>query len=224
MLVAMGSPGADAGRRERDVGSFDRRARRYDQDWRAEFHRIVVTRSAQVALSVAPDPASVLDIGCGTGSLLRMLAERLPGATSLVGVDPAPTMIEVGAGRLGDPRVRLAMAVAERLPLEDASFDLVVSTVSFDHWADQPAGLAEVARVLRPAGRLVLVDLFATGWLRAAAALGRRRDRMRTAGELHGMLAAARLHPLAWRHVYDLGPLPLVQAVIAEPGRRDGGG
>jgi ubiquinone/menaquinone biosynthesis C-methylase UbiE len=151
MLVAMGSPGADAGRRERDVGSFDRRARRYDQDWRAEFHRIVVTRSAQVALSVAPDPASVLDIGCGTGSLLRMLAERLPGATSLVGVDPAPTMIEVGAGRLGDPRVRLAMAVAERLPLEDASFDLVVSTVSFDHWADQPAGLAEVARVLRPA-------------------------------------------------------------------------
>jgi SAM-dependent methyltransferase len=95
----------------------------------------------------------------------------------------------------------------------------VVSTVSFDHWADQPAGLAEVARVLRPDRRLVLVDLLATGWLRPVAALGRRRDRMRTPAELDAMLAAARLHPVARRRVYELGPLPLVQAVIAEPAR-----
>jgi ubiquinone/menaquinone biosynthesis C-methylase UbiE len=223
MLMAMGSQRADAAR-ERDVGSFDRRARRYDQDWRAEFHRIVVTRSAELVVSLGVEPAGVLDIGCGTGSLLWTLAGRLPGAASLLGVDPAPTMIEVGAGKQGDPRVRLAMAVAERLPFADASFDLVVSTVSFDHWADQPAGLREVARVLRPGGRLVLVDLFASGWLRPVAALGRRRDRMRTARELRSMLAAARLRPLAWRSVYDLGPLPLIRAAIAEPAERDDGG
>jgi hypothetical protein len=69
--------------------------------------------------------------------------------------------------------------------------------------------------VLRPDGRLVLVDLFAIGWLRPIAALGRRRDRMQSAAELERMLADAWLAPLAWRRVYDLGPLPLVRAVVA---------
>ena len=92
-----------------------------------------------------------------------------------------------------------------------------MSTVSFAHWSDQPAGLAEVARVLRPAGRLVLVDLFAIGWLRPVTALGRRSDRVHTATELEAMLTRARLAPLSWQPVYDLGPLPLVQAVVAAP-------
>jgi len=83
--------------------------------------------------------------------------------------------------------------------------------------AHQPAGLAEIARVLRPNGRLVLVDLFAIGWLRPIATLGRRRDRMHTAAELEDMLADARLSLLGWRHIFDLGPFPLVRAVVAHP-------
>jgi ubiquinone/menaquinone biosynthesis C-methylase UbiE len=137
-------------------------------------------------------------------------------------------MLEVGRAALRGPSpVRMAQAVAERLPFRDDSFDLVVSTVSFAHWSDQPAGLTEVARVLRPAGRLVLVDLFAIGWLRPITTLGRRRDRVRTAAaELEAMLTWARLAPLAWRRVYDLGPLPLVWAVVAahQPGTAPGAG
>jgi ubiquinone/menaquinone biosynthesis C-methylase UbiE len=93
----------------------------------------------------------------------------------------------------------------------------VVSTVSFDHWADQRAGLDEVHRVLRPQGRLVLVDLFATGVLRPIATVGRRRDRMRTIREAEAMLTSARLRPLAWKPVFDLGRVTLVRAVIASP-------
>ena len=205
-------------RTDRDVDSFDRRAASYERDWRAEFHRLVVAGAAEVALATLAHPADVLDVGCGTGALLRTLAERLPEARTMAGVDPAPSMVErAAAGLSADPRARLTVAAAEALPFDRAGFDLVVSTVSFDHWADQPAGLAEVARVLRPTGRFVLVDLFATGLLRPLAALGRRRARMRTRPELEALFTAAGLHPEDWHRVYSLGPLPLVQAVTAAP-------
>ena len=65
------------------------------------------------------------DLGCGTGALLRTLADRLPAGVQLSGVDPAPAMLEVGRAALGErSQVRLARAVAEQLPLPDASFDL----------------------------------------------------------------------------------------------------
>jgi ubiquinone/menaquinone biosynthesis C-methylase UbiE len=124
-------------------------------------------------------------------------------------------MIEIGRAALKDAsQIRLQQACAERLPFADASFDVVVSTVSFHHWADQAAGLTEVARVLRTPGRLALVDHFAVGWLRLFSALARRR--MRTGGELEAMLVRAGLTPSAWVRVFDLGPLPLIRAVIAE--------
>jgi hypothetical protein len=79
--------------------------------------------------------------------------------------------------------------------------------------ADQALGLREVARVLTAAGRVVLVDHFAAGWLRAVNALGRRR--MRTVADVEAMLAGADLTPSRWARVFDLGPLPLVRAMVA---------
>jgi ubiquinone/menaquinone biosynthesis C-methylase UbiE len=200
---------------DRDVQRFDRRAHTYEHGWRAEFHARVVTRSADVALRTVPAPTAVLDVGCGTGALLRVLADRLPTAAELAGVDPAPAMIDVGRAALRErSNVHLEQAFAERLPFPPAHFDLVISTVSFHHWADQGAGLSEVGRVLRPHGRLVLVDHFAIGWLRAFSAVARRN--MRTRDDVERLLADARLTPLGWARIFDLGPLPLIRAVIAD--------
>jgi hypothetical protein len=64
---------------------------------------------------------------------------------------------------------------------------------------------------------LVLVDLFAIGWLRPSATAWQRRDRMRTADELEAMLATARLRLVRWQRIFGLGPLPIVRAAIAQP-------
>ena len=107
-----------------------------------------------------PAPGRVLDVGCGTGYLLGRLAARASQAEVLAGIDAAPAMIEAARGAAADVRLRFVVGVAEQLPWPAASFDLVVITTSFDHWADQRAGLAECARVLAPGGCLVLADLF----------------------------------------------------------------
>jgi ubiquinone/menaquinone biosynthesis C-methylase UbiE len=202
---------------DNDVAAFDRRAGSYERGPLGGWHRLVVERTAEIALAAMPAPRSVLDVGCGTGLLLRLLAARVPEATVLQGVDPAPAMIAVARGVPDlDPRVRLAEAAAESLPFGDELFDLVVSSLSFDHWADQEQGLREVARVLAPQGRLVLADLFG-GWLAVTTRTGRARAR--TPGRVTQLLAQAGLRPIGWQRVFSLGPVPLVQAVTTAADR-----
>ena len=55
--------------------------------------------------------------------------------------------------------------MAEALPLQDASVDLALSTISFHHWQNQQAGIREIARVLRPGGYFLLVDMSFPDWL-----------------------------------------------------------
>ena len=76
------------------------------------------------------------------------------------------------------PELTTGIGTAEQLPWPAATFDLVVSTTSFDHWADQRAGLAQCARVLAPGGCLVLADLFSV--LLLPTLLAGRRDKART--------------------------------------------
>ena len=92
--------------------------------------------------------------------------------------------------------------MAESLPYPDESFDLVVSTTSFDHWEDQGAGLAECARVLAPSGHFVLTDLFSM-WLAPTMLLG-HRDRARTKRRAGALLAAGlRLRDMAHPLLHD---------------------
>ncbi|MET9342183.1 methyltransferase domain-containing protein [Nonomuraea sp. NPDC003804] len=140
----------------RDTGSvdqFNRMARRYDSSPGQYGCRRADPEVLAAAADLSPD--TVLDVGCGTGRLLSLAAGRWPRAR-LYGVDPAGEMVRVAGEKL--PRARLHVCGAERLPFPDRSFDLVLSTTAFGHWQDQPAGLREIARVLRRPGRLVLAE------------------------------------------------------------------
>jgi ubiquinone/menaquinone biosynthesis C-methylase UbiE len=192
-----------AGPPDRDVAAFDERAAGYESGRLGQWHLEIADRTAARALACQPAPRRVLDVGCGTGYLLRRLAAQVPDAGArFVGVDLAPRMLAVAAGRAGDPRLRFARAAAERLPAADAAFDLVVSTTSFDHWADQGAGLAECGRVLAPGGTLVLTDLFSA--LLWPTLRGDRRGKARTRGRAAALLAAAGLTEIRWHHGYAL--------------------
>jgi ubiquinone/menaquinone biosynthesis C-methylase UbiE len=131
----------------------------------------------------------------------------------LAGVDPVPGMVSRSRASLeSDPRIVIEQGAAEQLPFGAGVFDLVVSTMSFDHWSDQSQGLGECKRVLQDGGRLVIADLFAA-WLRPTVMLG-RRERARTIQQATQVLEAAGLRDLRWHRIYDLGPFPLVRAVI----------
>jgi arsenite methyltransferase len=97
--------------------------------------------------------ARVLDVGCGTGQLARLLSERVGSTGSVTGVDPLPERIELARSAVAG--VRFEVGTAEDLgAFADASFDAVTMS-SVLHWvADKAKALAEVRRVLRPGGRL----------------------------------------------------------------------
>ncbi len=128
---------------------YDRRAPFYDS--------IVATLSlgkdgryrkkAVEALEIGP-AHRVLDVGCGTG----LNFSRLP--SHVVGIDPSAGLLRIARRRAK----RLAMGTGQSLPFPDASFDRVLSTYVLTTVPDWPRALNEMARVLRPGGRLVLTD------------------------------------------------------------------
>ena len=193
----------------RDLAAFDERAPRYDTGWLGKLHHEIADRTAALALERSPSPQVVLDIGCGTGYLLRAFARRCPGAQELTGVDPSPAMVQLAASSVGDPRLRFRTGSAERLSFPAGTFDLVVSTTSFDHWSDQQAGLNECARVLRPGGRLVLVDQFS--WWLVPTLLAGRRGKARTKRRATRLLLAAGFRSAEWVDVRAV----IIKAVTA---------
>jgi ubiquinone/menaquinone biosynthesis C-methylase UbiE len=105
---------------------------------------------------------SVLDIGCGTGTLALLAAERVGGTGKVYGIDASPSMIararRKAAKRVAQPAFEVA--VVESLPFPDRRFDVVLSTLMLHHLPrpTRQQCFAEVMRVLKPSGRLLVVD------------------------------------------------------------------
>ena len=114
--------------------------------------------------AVAPIPAgaTVLDIGCGAGTDLLLAARRVGTAGRAVGLDMTADMRErarAGARALGFTQVEVLEGDATSLPLETASVDVVISNGVLNLVPEKERAFAEIARVLRPGGRLQLGDI-----------------------------------------------------------------
>lgn len=140
--------------------------------WFAMVMEVMNRKACATALDAADAPARLLEIGFGSGGLIAMALKRWP-ACAVAGIDPTADMIKMARARFSRPafakRVELRRASADAIPFAPSCFDAVVAVNSFQFWSPPERAMSEVARVLKPGGRLVMAlrrhDGRAPDWL-----------------------------------------------------------
>lgn len=164
----------DQGTSDTDIApAAETKALILDGGWRYDLHgwlrdtflfrgKLRELRRRVVTLARVQPGEQVLDVGCGTGTLALEVQRCVGSAGRVAGVDPSPVQItraHTKAARRHLP-VEFQVGVIERLPFPDQTFDVVLSTLMMHHLPEplKRQGLAEIARVLKPGGRLVIAD------------------------------------------------------------------
>ena len=135
------------------VKEYATQARDYDRAW--SFYIEATTQETLKRVPMSAE-AKVLDVGCGTGELLRRLRAKYPNAV-LAGIDPVEEMLAVAKEKLS-AKEDLRIGYADSLPWPSASFDVVLSCNMFHYISHPIEALQEMGRVLRPGGVLVMTD------------------------------------------------------------------
>lgn len=118
-------------------------------------------RRTLAALKLQPGEA-VLDAGCGMGLLAREMGEIVGSDGRIIGIDNSTPMLNLARKRCADlPHISFANQSVQQLDLPDASFDVVTATQLLLYLPDVPAALAEMARLLKPNGRIAIIE---TDW------------------------------------------------------------
>ncbi len=146
--------------------------------------------------ALLPEGAVIADLGCGTGSLLPLLALQ---AGTVIGIDREAAMLEVAAARIsGLANVTLLTGLLDALPLGRRTVDLAISALVLHHIQDLQPVAAEVARVLAPGGRWIILDMVEHDREDYRVTMGHRHSGFseRTIQEL---AASVRLRMRSWR-------------------------
>jgi ubiquinone/menaquinone biosynthesis C-methylase UbiE len=163
------------------AGLFERRYEQFERDPYFDsftYSRLKLERVLTGYLDGLPDRAKLLDVGCGTGNLLRRLGARFESS----GCDPADEMLE--RARAANPAVVFKVATAESLPYEDGTFDAALCIEVVRYLADPRPALLELARVLRPGG-LALVTFAPLGTTTLYPLVNALTSRVRVPGLTH---------------------------------------
>jgi ubiquinone/menaquinone biosynthesis C-methylase UbiE len=143
------------------IETYSKLAVQYDDEANARSCWGLASERALAAIRFEPTDAVVLDMGCGTGKAVARLAAQAPPGRQFIAIDPAEQMRQMVLARTHHlPNVRVLDGSFERIPLDAGSVDHLYSIMAF-HWTtDLAASVRELARVLKPEGRM---DLFFIG-------------------------------------------------------------
>lgn len=164
---------------------------------------------------------TLLDVGCGDGQLASKLSRR---GAAVTGLDAAPMMIAAAHQRseMENTQLRLVEGLAERLPFSDGSFDCALAVTTLCFIRDAERAIAEIARVLKPGGHLVIGELGrwslwaahrrVRGWLGDSTW---RAATFRTGRELRGLIQAAGLQVVEIRGAVHYPPCGMAAELFA---------
>jgi ubiquinone/menaquinone biosynthesis C-methylase UbiE len=154
---------------------YDLMAWFFDTTWFRGQWRVLRQRTITLA-HLRPGEA-ILDVGCGTGTVALASARRVGRTGQVIGIDPSGVQIARAQAKAARTRLPLVFqtGVIEQLPFPDQTFDVVLSTLMMHHLPKplKQQGIAEIARVLKPGGRLVVADFV------------RKQDRVGLAARFH---------------------------------------
>lgn len=147
-------------------------------------------------LALLPPDQVIVDLGCGTGATLPHLAAV---AARVIGVDREAAMLKVARERTADlDNVQLEQGLLDALPVAEASVDLALSELVLHHLVELPPVFTEVARVLKPGGRWVILDMVEHDRTDLVATMGHRHPGF-SEDCIAGLARTAGLEPLSWR-------------------------